>query len=125
MLQLKVKKFVGYFLFIMVISSVLFAGNAYAQNKPLFSDLMDTGSIIFTGMREVVFAVSGFGIVAVAVGGFFGIINWRWLSAIIIGLVVIAVTAQILNYMTEGQHKGKGGDRSFSNITDTLVSGKD
>lgn len=120
MLQLKVKKFLGYFLFIMVVSSVLFAGNAYA----LFEDLLKTGSEIFTGMREVVFAVSGFGIVAVAVGGFFGVINWRWLSAIMIGLVVIAVTAQILNYMTEGNH-AKGDNSKFSDITDTMISGKD
>lgn len=119
MLQLKVKKSFGYCLFITVVSSVLFAGNAQAQ--ALFGDLLSTGSEIFTGMREIVFAVSGFGIVAVAVGGFFGVINWRWLSAIIIGLVVIAVTVQILNYMTDA----KDGGRSFSGITDTLVGGQD
>lgn len=52
-------------------------------------------------MREIIFAVSGFGIVAIAIGGFFGNLNWKWLSAIIIGLVVIATTAAIINYMVD------------------------
>ena len=40
-------------------------------------------------------------LVGVAIGAFFGNLNWKWLSAIIIGLMVIAGTAGILMYMTE------------------------
>ena len=116
MLQLKVKKFLLSFAVVMLVSSVLTATGAYAY----FGDLINTGSKIFTGMRDIVFAVSGFGIVAVAVGGFFGTINYKWLSAIIIGLMVIALTAAILNFMAEE----KGG-ATFHGITDTLINADD
>ena len=62
-------------------------------------------------MREIIFAVSGFGIIAIAVGGFFGNFNWKWLGAIIIGLMVIALTSGIIQYMV-------GAD--VLNVTDTL-----
>ena len=97
MLCVKLKKFLFLSMLMFVVSSVLFATDSYA----LFETLTDSGTKIFTGMREIIFAVSGFGIVAVAIGGFFGNLNWKWLSAIIIGLVVIATTAAIINYMVD------------------------
>ncbi len=99
MLYIKLKKFLFLSVLMFVVSSVLFATNSYA----LFETLTDSGVEIFTGMREIIFAVSGFGIVAVAIGGFFGNLNWKWLSAIIIGLVVIATTAAIINYMVDSE----------------------
>ena len=97
MLCVKLKKFLFLSMLMFVVSSVLFATDSYA----LFETLTQSGTEIFTGMREIIFAVSGFGIVAIAIGGFFGNLNWKWLSAIIIGLVVIATTAAIINYMVD------------------------
>ena len=62
-------------------------------------------------VSSIIFAVSGFGIIAIAVGGFFGNFNWKWLGAIIIGLMVIALTSGIIQYMV-------GAD--VLNVTDTL-----
>ena len=115
MLCVKLKKFLFVSVLMFVVSSVLFATNSYA----LFEDLTAAGGQIFMGMREIIFAVSGFGIVAIAIGGFFGNINWKWLSAIIIGLVVIATTAAIINYMVDADVA------SAANITDTLITGSD
>lgn len=97
MLCVKLKKFLFVSALMFVVSSVLFATDSYA----LFETLTKSGTEIFDGMREIIFAVSGFGIVAVAIGGFFGNLNWKWLSAIIIGLIVIATTAAIINYMVD------------------------
>ena len=99
MLCVKLKKFLFLSMLMFVVSSVLFATDSYSY--ALFETLTQSGTEIFTGMREIIFAVSGFGIVAVAIGGFFGNLNWKWLSAIIIGLVVIATTAAIINYMVD------------------------
>lgn len=99
MLCVKLKKFLFLSMLMFVVSSVLFATDSYSY--ALFETLTDSGTKIFIGMREIIFAVSGFGIVAVAIGGFFGNLNWKWLSAIIIGLVVIATTAAIINYMVD------------------------
>ena len=62
----------------------------------------------------MIYVVAGFGIIGVAVGGFFGNLNWKWLGAIVIALVVIASTGEIINMIT--------GCTNFSQsmITDTL-----
>lgn len=84
----------------------------------LFGALTQSLSNVFFGMREIIFAVAGFGIVAVAIGGFFGNLNWKWLTAIIIGLFVISVTGTIINYVV--------GDTVITDdmIRDTLITGK-
>ena len=93
----------------------LLTDNAHAA---LFSQLTQSGSDIFMGMRDIIYAVAGFGIVGIAIGAFFGNLNWKWLSAIIIGLMVIAGTAGILMYMTDTQDLS-----SMSiTITDSLIN---
>ncbi|MBP3346094.1 MAG: hypothetical protein J6L86_03570 [Alphaproteobacteria bacterium] len=108
-LKLKVKK-AAVFSFCLVLSLVLVSGTALADDG-LFSELTAKGAEIFTGMRDIVYVVAGFGIIGVAVGGFFGNLNWKWLSAIIIGLVVLAVTGAFVKYVT---------GEEVQNITDTL-----
>ena len=113
MLYVKLKKIIIFALVAFLASSILFATNSYAA---LFEDLTSKGA---KGMREIIYAVAGFGIVAIAIGGFFGNFNWKWLGAIIIGLMVIALTAGIINYMVEETVI------TPAMITDTLISGND
>lgn len=96
-LSAKARKGAELFCFV-VISLLLLTTGAEAA---LFSQLTQSGSTIFEGMKDIIYAVAGFGIVGIAIGAFFGNLNWKWLSAIIIGLMVIAGTAGILMYMTE------------------------
>jgi len=112
MLYIKVKKVMFLSLVLFAASLVLFTSNSYA----MFGDLTSSGNEIFKGMRDIIYAVSGFGITAIAVAGFFGNLNWKWLSAIIIGLVVIATTAAILKYMVDQN------DISSVDIQDTLIN---
>ena len=97
------KKIAKTSLILFVISLILYTENAFAANGVLFSDLTSKGLEVFGGMREIIYAVSGFGIVAIAVGSFFGTMNWKWLVAIIIGLFVIASTAALINYMVDSE----------------------
>ncbi len=78
-----------------------FRKDARDKDGGMFSQLLKAGSEIFEGMKMIIYAVAGFGIVAIAIGGFFGNFNFKWLSAIIIGLIVISMMAGILSYMTE------------------------
>ena len=96
-----------------VCTSLLCATNSYA----LFEDLAKHGGRIFGGMKEIIYAASGFGITAIVIGAIFGNINYKWLAAILIGLFVIAGTAGLINFMV--------GETVVSQetITDTLVSG--
>lgn len=110
-LCLRMEKIVIYTLLVFAVSSFLNANNSFAQDTAIFADLTKKGGEIFMGMRDIVYVVAGFGIIGVAVGGFFGSLNWKWLGAIIIGLIVIAVTAALIQYVT--------GEK-VANITDTL-----
>ena len=110
----KVRRYLIAGILVFAISCVVCTKDCYA----VFAGLTSTGATIFEGMKKIIFAAAGFGIIAVALGGIFGVLNWKWLAAIIIGIVVIAATAGLLNYMTAGT----GADTSVSGITDTLIN---
>lgn len=112
MLCIRVKKFLFIGVAVLVMSSVLFATSAFAADG-IFGDLTSKGAEIFTGLRDIIFIVAGFGIIGVGVSGFFGNLNWKWLGAIIIGLMVIAATAGIIDTVT-------GEKITSKHIEDTL-----
>ncbi len=114
MLGINLKKYVFAGISVFALSSILCVADAYA----VFEDLTKTGWEIFGGMRKIIFGAAGFGIIAVAIGGFFGVLNWKWLSAIIIGLVVIGTTVAAIKYMVAGT----GADVSVEGISDTLIN---
>ena len=114
MLSINLKKLAITSILIFVCSSILCATDSYA----LFEDLAQNGGKIFSGMREIIYAVSGFGIIAIVIGSLFGNINYKWLTAIIIGLFVIAATAAIINYMVEEDVTTAAG------ITDSIGTGE-
>ncbi len=114
MLGIKFKKYICAGLFAFALSSILCTADSYA----VFESLTSTGWEIFSGMRKIIFAASGFGIIAIAIGSFFGALNWKWLSAIVIGLIVIALTVSLVQYLVSGT----GADITVSGITDTLVN---
>lgn len=82
----------------------------------IFKELVQTGQLIFNRLRDLIYVVAGFGIIAVAVGGFFGNLNWKWLGAIVISLVVIATAGELIVLMT--------GCETFGSklITNTLTA---
>ena len=96
------------------------SGNAYqdpsfcATNQGVFGELLKTGRTIFNRLRDLIYVVAGFGIIAVAVGGFFGNLNWKWLGAIVISLVVIATAGELIVMITGCEVYGS------SLITNTL-----
>lgn len=86
------------------------------QGLGIFTELVQTGQMIFNRLRDLIYVVAGFGIIAVAVGGFFGNLNWKWLGAIVISLVVIASAGELIVLLT-------GCERySSSLITNTLTN---
>lgn len=113
-LDINFKKYIGAGFVVFALSSILFATDSYA----VFENLTSTGWEIFGGMRKIIFGAAGFGIIAVAIGGLFGALNWKWLSAIIIGLIVIALTVGMVEYLTAGT----GADISVKGISDTLIN---
>ena len=90
-----------------------------ASDGGVFRELVMTGQKIFNRLRDLIYVVAGFGIIGVAVGGFFGNMNWKWLGAIVISLVVIATAGEVVVLIT--------GCDEFDDelITNTLVNPAD
>ncbi len=110
----KLKMYLLAGLLVYALSLILFSTESYAA----FESLTKTGGEIFNGMKKIIFVAAGFGIIAIAIGAVFGALNWKWLSVIIIGVVVIAGTAALLKYLTQGT--GAEVDVDVFGITDTL-----
>ena len=74
-------------------TSTGFTGEGEAEAMFAFNfnseDIPASGPYTYGG----IYPASAVGIIAVCIGGFFGNINWKWLTAIIIGLVVISLCA--------------------------------
>lgn len=87
-----------------------------SSNLGIFSSLVKTGQTIFQRLRDLIYVVAGFGIIAVAVGGFFGNLNWKWLGAIVISLVVVATAGEIVVLITGCEQFGS------SLITNTMTA---
>ena len=111
--KLKMYLFAG--LLVYALSSILFSTDGYA----VFENLTKTGGEVFEGMKKIIFAAAGFGIIAVALGAVFGALNWKWLSVIIIGVVIIAGTAMLLEYLTDVP--GVNVDNTIYKIRDKLI----
>lgn len=75
-------------------------------DKGVFKELVVTGQMIFNRLRDLIYVVAGFGIIAIAVGGFFGNMNWKWLSAIVISLVLIASAGEFIILLTGCEQYG-------------------
>lgn len=67
----------------------------------LFEHLITSASEIFRGLKLIIYAVTGLSIVAIAIGAFFGNLNWKWLGSVIICLLLISAAQGVLNYLTE------------------------
>lgn len=66
-----------------------------------FGGLASSGKKIFDGLKSIIYPASAIGIICVCIGGFFGNINWKWLTALVIGLVVIACCGGFIYMFTE------------------------
>ena len=70
-------------LFVLFLPDVACAGT--------FDTLTNSGKEIFKGLRKIIYPASAIGIICICIAGSFGSINWKWLMAIVIGLLVIAL----------------------------------
>lgn len=74
-----------------------------------FGGLTKSGATIFRGLRKIIYPASAIGIICVCIGGFFGNINWKWLTVIVIGLLVVSLCAGFIGMFTpEGEQPDLG-----------------
>ena len=95
----------------------LCAGEVFATNgeNSAFSNAVNTLEVTFDNSRNVVYYISGFGLIGVAVAAIMGKINWKWLAMICVALATLAGTEKIRDYAT---NRGVPVDESYAEIGD-------
>lgn len=79
-----------------------------------FENLKETGVTIFKGIKSIIYPASAIGIICVCIGGFFGNINWKWLTALVVGLIVISLcTGFISLFVGDGVNGINLSDKSI------------
>ncbi|MBQ4084790.1 MAG: hypothetical protein IJC30_03960 [Alphaproteobacteria bacterium] len=74
---------------------------ADAAQADVFGELSSKASDTFSGVRQVVFVLGAFTLVAIAVGAIFGKINWKWFVSLLVALVILAVAGMIIQYFVQ------------------------
>jgi type IV secretory pathway VirB2 component (pilin) len=91
------KKNIILMLCVLAIMVFCFADPSYAA----FETLTQSGQKIFEGLKKIIYPASAVGIITVCMGGFFGNVNWKWLTAIVIGLIVISACASFVGMFVD------------------------
>ena len=88
----------AYFFLALLILVICMPTDCFAEN---FETLRKTGKKIFDGLRSVIYPASAIGIICVCIGGFFGNINWKWLTVVVVGLIVISLCSGFIELFTK------------------------
>lgn len=68
------------------------------------NDLMQTANnkavAVFKSVKQIIFVVGGFGLVALAFMAIFGKLDWKKFSMLAVGLAILAAAGAIVDYAT-------------------------
>ncbi len=93
--------------------SVAFVGDAFANDpQSIMTKASSKTSNVFEAVRTIIFILGGFGLVGVAFAAIFGKINWKWFSALAVGLAILAAANAVVQYAA--------GSKAGTGVTDTF-----
>lgn len=71
----------------LAVSLFFYTADAYA----IFESLQTAGNNIFKGIVKIIYPAATIGLACVCIAGMFGNFNWKWLAAIMLGVLIIAI----------------------------------
>lgn len=71
----------------LIASLFFYTTDAYA----VFESLQNAGNNIFHGIAKIIYPAATIGLACVCIAGMFGNFNWKWLAAIMLGVLIIAL----------------------------------
>lgn len=83
------------------------AGDAFAQTVDLMGTAKNKAANVFTSVKQIVFVVGGFGLVALAFMAIFGKLDWKKFAALAVGLAILAAAGAVVDYATGAEEGGK------------------
>lgn len=83
-------------------------------DNALANDLMKTANnkavAVFKSVKQIIFVVGGFGLVALAFMAIFGKLDWKKFSMLAVGLAILAAAGAIVDYATGSSAGGQLSD---------------
>jgi type IV secretory pathway VirB2 component (pilin) len=70
-----------------------------SSSGDLFSGVLDKLATLFSGLRNVVYVASAFALVAAAIGGLMGKLQWKTVAHMAAALYLLLITEQVINYV--------------------------
>ena len=80
-----------------IVASVCVAGTAFADGD-FFATAQDKMGNLFQNVRQIVFIMGAFALVGFAIAAIFGKLEWKKVAILAVGLALLAVASQVVNY---------------------------
>ena len=112
-----------------ILTFALFAGVMLWASDACAAAVWDTAfrkvTEAFQNSRKLIFIVGGFGLIVLAFFAIFGKVNWKWFAALCVGLAIVAVAGQVIDYVTIDNTGNTAvlKEASMTGNTMTLTSG--
>lgn len=106
---------------LMLVLTMVGDASAAAGSSTSGSTIMQTAqqkaTSVFSSVKTIMFIIGGFGLVGLAWAAVFGKVNWKWFSALAVGLAILAAASSIIEYATGSTEATTAGlTTTFGNI---------
>ena len=80
-----------------IMAAVCVAGTAFADGD-FFTTAQEKMGNLFQNVRQIVFIMGAFALVGFAIAAIFGKLEWKKVAILAVGLALLAVASQVVNY---------------------------
>ena len=99
-----------------IMAGMTVASAAYAQTTDIWSSAGTKLLNVFNNVRQIVFIMGGFALVGCAVAAIFGKLEWKKVGILAVGLALLAVAGQVVDYAVHPDAEGGNVDFSSSSL---------